>query len=71
MIDVSGSMAEKVGNKTRMQLTIEAAGGGLSLFPDNASLGLWTFSTKIGPTAPTTSKLVPIAPLTTGTAAAR
>ncbi|MEV6417223.1 VWA domain-containing protein [Kribbella sp. NPDC051718] len=48
VIDVSGSMAEKVGNKTRMQLTIEAAVGGLKLFPDNAALGLWTFSTKIG-----------------------
>lgn len=47
VIDVSGSMAEKVGTKTRMQLTIEAATGGLRLFPNSASMGLWAFSTKL------------------------
>ncbi|GAA1720868.1 substrate-binding and VWA domain-containing protein [Kribbella sp. NPDC056951] len=63
VIDVSGSMAEKVGNKTRMQLTIEAASGGLSLFPDSASLGLWTFSSNVGKDGADYNKLVPIAPL--------
>jgi hypothetical protein len=63
VIDVSGSMADKVGTKTRMQLTIEAASGGLSLFPNSASLGLWTFSTKIGPDGADYKQLVPIAPL--------
>lgn len=63
VIDISGSMAEVVGNKTRMQLTIEAAGGGLALFPNSASLGLWTFSTKIGPDDADYKQLVPIAPL--------
>ena len=64
VIDVSGSMAEKVGGaKTRMQLTIEAAGGGLSLFPNSASIGLWTFSTKIGKDGGDYKELVPIAPL--------
>ncbi|MFI5695644.1 substrate-binding domain-containing protein [Kribbella sp. NPDC051586] len=63
VIDVSGSMADKVGTKTRMQLTIEAAVGGLSLFPDSASLGLWTFSTKIGVDQADYKELVPIAPL--------
>jgi hypothetical protein len=63
VIDVSGSMAEKVGAKTRMQLTIEAAVGGLSLFPDSAQLGLWTFSTKIGKLGADYKPLVPIAPL--------
>ncbi|TCO47219.1 von Willebrand factor type A domain-containing protein [Kribbella antiqua] len=63
VIDISGSMAEKVGNKTRMQLTIEAASGGLALFPNSASLGLWTFSTKIGPDGADYKELVPIAPL--------
>ncbi|WP_242000484.1 substrate-binding domain-containing protein [Kribbella rubisoli] len=63
VIDVSGSMADKVGTKTRMQLTIEAAAGGLSLFPDSASLGLWTFSTKIGTDGADYKELVPIAPL--------
>ncbi|GAB2655300.1 substrate-binding domain-containing protein [Kribbella swartbergensis] len=63
VIDVSGSMADKVGGKTRMQLTIEAVSGGLSLFPNSASLGLWTFSTKIGPDGADYKQLVPIAPL--------
>jgi hypothetical protein len=64
VIDVSGSMADKVGSKTRMQLTIEAAIGGLSLFPDSASLGLWTFSTKINSDGVADYKeLVPISPL--------
>jgi len=64
VIDISGSMGDKVGGKTRMQLTIEAATGGLSLFPNSASLGLWTFSTKIGTDGSSDYKeLVPIAPL--------
>lgn len=64
VIDVSGSMAEKVGNKTRMQLTIEAAANGLKLFPDNAALGLWTFSTNIGNLDADFRELVPIGKLT-------
>ncbi|MGW6200882.1 substrate-binding domain-containing protein [Kribbella sp. NPDC055110] len=63
VIDISGSMAEKVGTKTRMQLTIEAAAGGLNLFPDSAELGLWTFSTTIGKDKADYKPLVPIAPL--------
>jgi hypothetical protein len=63
VIDISGSMAEVVGGKTRMQLTIEAASGGLTLFPNSASLGLWTFSTKIGQDGADYKELVPIAPL--------
>ncbi|NIK61767.1 substrate-binding domain-containing protein [Kribbella shirazensis] len=63
VIDVSGSMAEKVGAKTRWQLTVEAAAGGLSLFPDTAELGLWTFSTNIGTDKADYKPLVPIAPL--------
>ena len=63
VMDISGSMAEKVGNKTRMQLTIEAAAGGLQLFPDSASLGLWTFATKIGPDGADYKELVPIGKL--------
>ncbi|MBP2355673.1 hypothetical protein JOF29_006783 [Kribbella aluminosa] len=64
VIDVSGSMAEKVGDKTRWQLTVEAASSGLNLFPDSAELGLWTFSTKIGSDNADYKPLVPIAPLT-------
>ncbi|WP_238161662.1 VWA domain-containing protein [Kribbella antibiotica] len=63
VIDVSGSMSEKVGNKTRMQLTIEAATSGLSLFPDTASLGLWTFSSNVAKDGADYNKLIPIKPL--------
>ncbi|MDX6249432.1 MAG: hypothetical protein QOF10_2792 [Kribbellaceae bacterium] len=64
VIDVSGSMNQKVGDKTRMQLTIDAAANGLKLFPDNAALGLWSFSTKIGPYGADFRELVPISKLT-------
>ncbi|HZD98485.1 MAG TPA: VWA domain-containing protein [Micromonosporaceae bacterium] len=50
VIDVSGSMAETVPtahNATREQVTIAAAKAGLSLFDDQWTLGLWTFSTKL------------------------
>jgi hypothetical protein len=64
VIDVSGSMNEKVGNNTRMQLTLAAAEQGLRLFPDNAALGLWSFSTSIGPNKEDFRQLVPIEKLT-------
>jgi hypothetical protein len=63
VIDISGSMNEKVGGKTRLELTIEAATGGLKLFPDNAALGLWAFSTKLNGSADW-KPLVPIRKLT-------
>jgi Ca-activated chloride channel homolog len=50
VIDVSGSMKLPVptaGGKTREQVTVEAAAGGLALFGDDWSVGLWTFSTKM------------------------
>ncbi|MEU6076092.1 VWA domain-containing protein [Micromonospora sp. NPDC047074] len=50
IIDVSGSMKEKVanaGNATRQQVTAEAARRGLNLFDDSWSIGLWTFSTEL------------------------
>jgi len=49
-IDVSGSMLTKVptaGNRTREQVTVEAATRGLDLFDDSWALGLWTFSTNL------------------------
>jgi Ca-activated chloride channel homolog len=50
VIDVSGSMLTKVpsaGNRTREQVTVEAATRGLELFDDSWALGLWTFSTNL------------------------
>jgi hypothetical protein len=63
VIDISGSMGDKVGNTTRMALTITAASAGLGLFPDTASLGLWTFSTNLTADGADFKELVPIAPL--------
>lgn len=47
VVDVSGSMDFDAGGETRMQLTIAATGGGLSLFPDAAAIGLWAFSQRL------------------------
>jgi hypothetical protein len=50
VIDVSGSMKEQVptaGNKTRLQVTVEAALRGLALLDDSWALGTWEFSTNL------------------------
>ncbi|MGC4744605.1 substrate-binding domain-containing protein [Micromonospora sp. DT201] len=50
VVDVSGSMKEKVpsaNNRSREEVTVEAARRGLGLFDDSWSIGLWTFSTKL------------------------
>jgi Ca-activated chloride channel homolog len=65
VIDVSGSMLEKVptaGNKTREEVTVDAAGRGLALFDDTWTLGVWVFSTNMVGTQPW-KELVPIGPL--------
>ncbi len=61
VIDVSGSMNEKVpgSSKTRMQLTLEAAENGLKLFPDTSAIGLWIYSQQLNGSADWQS-LVPI-----------
>lgn len=60
VIDSSGSMGAMVGNKSRMQLTVEAAEAGLEMFPDNSQLGLWTFSNSRGNGTTDWTSLVPI-----------
>ncbi|OLB65576.1 MAG: VWA domain-containing protein, partial [Actinobacteria bacterium 13_2_20CM_2_72_6] len=65
VMDVSGSMKTPVptaGNATREQVLVKAATGGLSLFDDSWSLGLWVFSTKLDGNVPW-RELVPIGPL--------
>ncbi|MFC0503088.1 substrate-binding domain-containing protein [Micromonospora costi] len=50
VIDVSGSMKAGVpsaNNRSREEVTVEAARRGLSLFDDSWSIGLWTFSTQL------------------------
>ncbi|WP_238014171.1 substrate-binding domain-containing protein [Dactylosporangium sp. AC04546] len=71
VIDVSGSMLETVptaGNATRMQVTLEAARKGMSLFDDSWALGVWTFSTQLDG-AKDYKQLVPIGPLVSQRAA--
>ncbi|MEV4659858.1 substrate-binding domain-containing protein [Micromonospora sp. NPDC049301] len=65
VIDVSGSMKDEVpsaNNRSREEVTVDAARRGLGLFDDSWSIGLWTFSTNlIG--SRDYKQLVPIGPL--------
>jgi Ca-activated chloride channel homolog len=65
VVDVSGSMGTPVpgaGGATRLDLVTGAASRGLALYPDQAEIGLWVFSTHL--TATTDYRqLVPIGPL--------
>jgi len=63
VIDVSGSMAESAGDKTRVQLATEAATASLQLMPDDAELGIWAFSIGIGENGRDYRELVPVRPL--------
>lgn len=49
VIDISGTMADKLpsSNVTRMQAITKIAAKGLSLFPPDTELGIWTFSSKL------------------------
>jgi len=65
VVDVSGSMAAavpEVPGRTRMDLAIGAAGNGLGLYPDDAAVGLWVFSTNLNGTTDHL-ELVPVGPL--------
>jgi Ca-activated chloride channel family protein len=64
VVDVSGSMAEEVpgSGATRMEVTKEAATRGMSLYPDDAEIGLWVFSRELTP-GTDYRELVPIGPL--------
>lgn len=62
VVDISGSMGVAAGHSTRMQLTVGAARGGIALFPDSASIGLWTFARHLDGRRDH-RQLVPIRPL--------
>ncbi|HKG51493.1 MAG TPA: substrate-binding domain-containing protein [Actinomycetales bacterium] len=65
VVDVSGSMARPLpgaGGASRMQVTKGAANSGLSMYPDDTSIGLWVFATDL--TKHTDYReLVPLGPL--------
>jgi hypothetical protein len=50
------------GGASRMQITRAAASSGLSLYPDDTSIGLWVFATDLTPTTDY-RRLVPLGPL--------
>ncbi len=61
VIDASSSMATKVAaTKSWMDLTGDAAIAGMGLFPNNAEIGLWAISTKLGGANRDWAPLVPI-----------
>ncbi|MER7005258.1 VWA domain-containing protein [Dactylosporangium sp. NPDC000555] len=66
VIDVSATMKSPVsgaGGPTKEQVAVQAAQGGLDLFPDTWAVGLWCFSTNM-PGGHDHQELVPIGPLT-------
>ena len=65
VVDVSGSMATPAPGArgaNRLDLALQASSAGLSLYPDDTQVGLWTFSTRLTPTTDY-ARLVPIGTL--------
>lgn len=44
VFDVSGSMDDRAGGRSRIDLTVEAAATGLQMFSSSAQIGAWAFS---------------------------
>lgn len=65
LFDVSGSMVTPVEGTgaTRLELSVAGAAGGVQLFDPKTSLGLWEFSTDLGPDGADHRELVPLGPL--------
>ncbi|NUR71697.1 MAG: extracellular solute-binding protein [Hamadaea sp.] len=63
-VDVSGSMSNKVGSKTRLDVAMSAAKNGLSLLNSADQVGLWSFSSeKQGSGRAPYQEQVPLSPL--------
>jgi hypothetical protein len=60
LVDTSGSMREKEGDKTRMALAGEAAQTAVSIFPNTSQVGLWTFGIDRGGPGQDWSEVIPI-----------
>jgi hypothetical protein len=68
LIDVSGSMGTPVPGArgaTRLDLAVQASLSGLAVYPDDAAVGLWVFSTNLTRNTDYRS-LAPISPLSRG-----
>lgn len=60
VVDVSGSMDFVDSGTPRISLAVAAAAGALELFPDNAEIGVWAFSEKLGAGGRDYTSLAPI-----------
>jgi hypothetical protein len=60
VVDVSGSMDFTDRGTPRIALAVTAAMGALELFPDNAEIGLWAFSERLGEGSRDYTELSPI-----------
>lgn len=63
LVDTSGSMKEREGDKTRMALAGEAAQTAVSIFPNTSQLGLWAFGLDRGGPGQDWREVLPIRPL--------
>ncbi|MCJ0891798.1 VWA domain-containing protein [Rhodococcus sp. ARC_M5] len=61
--DVSGSMAARSGDSTRIALTVDASVGANDLFSDQTQMGLWAFSIGLGGGKQDYRELVPLGPV--------
>ena len=70
VVDVSGSMSQRVPgqNATRMQVLLQVASAGMTLFDDEWQVGLWTFATDLQPGHVDYQEMIPVAPMTTNRA---
>lgn len=71
VVDVSGSMGQRVPgqNATRMDVLLQVASLGMTLFDDEWQVGLWTFSTDLAPDHQDYLEKVPIRPMSENRAA--
>lgn len=67
VVDVSGSMDFTDAGTSRISLAVTAAKGALQLFPDNAEIGLWAFSERLGEGSRDYVPMAPVRPLGGGT----
>jgi Mg-chelatase subunit ChlD len=63
LVDTSGSMKEREGDKTRMALAGEAAQTAVSIFPNTSQLGLWAFGLDRGGPGKDWREVLPVRPL--------
>lgn len=63
VIDISGSMRERAGKSTRAQLASTSAISALSMLPGGSEIGVWFFSTDLGPHHRDYRPVVPVAGL--------